>query len=210
METANAAPTARECSRRFWLEVKRPIQEFLVLGLLPAIVAPLLQRRMSDVADWKSYLAAAAISYVGFFLAYCLWQLTRVGILILGEQSSELQNLRAFKAQVSASPLYIGPLNYCLRFNGNNVSISLIVLRNAPAKIAHLTVALWGKNGKAFSRDFTNPMQIGNTGQIILDEILLQKEEADRLEADVFQVIGCATLETGVFHNFTFTSIPLR
>jgi hypothetical protein len=192
----------------WWQEAKKPIRDAAMLGLGPTVTILLLSH-YANLSDWKSSLILAFGCYGAFFLAYCLWQLTSSAVALSKARSLELESLRTFKAQVTAAPLYIGPLNYCLRINGKHVTVSLIVLRYAPVKITHLKVTVAGKDGKAFSRDFTDPMLIGNTGQITLDDILLQPEESDRLVADVFQVSGCATLENDRFHNFNFTSIPL-
>jgi hypothetical protein len=194
----------------WWQEAKKPIRDAAMLGLGPTVTILILSH-YTGTPSWWSSLALALSTYLAFFIFYCLWHLTNSAITLSRVRSLELESLRAFKAQVLAVPLYVGPLNYCLRINGNNVSIRLIVLRNTPVKIVHLAVAVSAKNGKAFSRDFTNPLQIGNTGQIILDDILLQPEEVGRLaDTDVFEVIGCATLETDRFHNFNFSCIPLR
>jgi hypothetical protein len=206
-----AGLAAQDYSRRFSREIKRYVIDGMVFGLIPAVATPLFSHWVfAKPEELKSIAVSAIVVYGATIVLYSVVQAGRLATVLLKERTAELQELRTFKAQVVASPLYIGPLDYCLKINDKRVSINLNVVRRAPVKIVHLNMIVSGKNGQAFSRDFTDPMRIANTSQIILNNILLQQEEVDRLDAEVFQIVGCATLENGAFYNFQFTSVPLR
>ncbi len=194
----------------WWQEASKPIRDTAMLSLGPSVTI-LLVAHYVNTSDWRSSLILAVGSYGAFFVLYCLWQLKNSAIAFSKARSLELESLRNFKAQAIAQPIYIGPQNYCTRIGNKHAVIELVVVRRAPVRISHLKVTVSGKNGRAFSRDFTDPSLIKDSGQIRLDDIILLQEEVDRLSDTAVLSVGVrATLEDESSFEFGFSSIPLR
>jgi len=144
MGTVNAAPTAQGYSRRILREVK--LWDAIVLGILPATIQPLVAHFLSTSPNWKNDIVAAVISYGIFFVAYCLYAITKATVKILRENSEEIRNLRDFKAANSEKLLLFFSPGIALSLNRAmaSVAVHLVILSSEALELTYIHLILSG------------------------------------------------------------------
>jgi len=144
METTNAAPTAQGYSRRILREVK--LLDAIVLGILPATVQPLVAHSLSTSPNWKDDIVAAVISYGTFFVAYCLYMISKATIKIWRENSEEIRELRDFKAANSEKLLLFFSPGVAVSLNRAmaSVAIHLVILSSEALELTYIHLTLSG------------------------------------------------------------------
>lgn len=162
MQSTNAASTAQGYSRRILREVK--LLDAIVLGILPATIQPFVAHSLSASPDWKTEISAAVVSYGIFFLAYCLYMITKATVKILQENSEEIKNLREFRALNSKSEIFFFPAGLAVSIQrgaqGPTAIVYLHILSTVDAELIFIHLDLTDATGLRVTCERSEPLVI--------------------------------------------------
>lgn len=182
MNTQLAAPTAQGYFRRILREVR--VWDVIVLGILPATIEPFVAHALSPQGpNWTTYIAAAAISYVGFFVAYCLWMIAWATAKLLRENDEEIRSLREFKAANSERKLFFFSPGLAVWLNRGTgkVVINLHILSTECTELIFIKIVLSDNRGINITCEHSEPIAIDKfdlTAKTIEQKVTPQELEA--------------------------------